>query len=68
MKSARSLEKLYHLIKNSSDPIEAKNFLSTTIYNIISEIHEEGLEVTEETIEMKLQKEIEDLSFVSKVA
>lgn len=68
MSTSKSLQELYQLIKSNSGPIEAKNYLSTTIYNIISEIHEEGLEVSEELIQKKLEKEISDFSFAAKSA
>lgn len=68
MRTAKALEKLYYLIERNSDRIEAKYYLSTTIYNIISEIHEEGLEVSKELIQKKLEKEISDFGFAAKSA
>lgn len=68
MSTSKNLQELYQLINSNSGPIEAKNYLSTAIYNIISEIQEEGLEVTEELIQKKLEKEISDFGFAAKSA
>lgn len=66
MKSSKSLESLYNTINQLCGPIEAKKFLSTTMYNVISDLQENGQPVTEEAIEKKLAETATDFLKASK--
>lgn len=65
-KSAKSLGSLYHIIKTLSGPVEAKNFLSTTVYNSISELQDEGAIITDQAIEAKLEETTADFKYAAK--
>ena len=65
-KSAKSLGSLYQIIKDLSGPVEAKKFLSTTIYSAISELQENGTIITDQAIEAKLEETAADFKFAAK--
>lgn len=60
MKSAKSLESLYNTINQISGPNEARRFLTATINNMLGELQDDGIEITEETIEAKLAETASD--------
>lgn len=65
-KAAKSLESLYHTIKNLSGPIEAKNFLAITVQNTIGELQDEGALITNKAIETKLEETAGDFEYAAK--
>ena len=65
-KSAKSLGSLYQIIKDLSGPVEAKKFLSTTIYSAISELQENGAIITDQAIEAKLEETAADFKYATK--
>lgn len=60
MKSAQYLETLYSIMNREMGPIEAKTFVSDAVFNIISELQEDSLPVTEEAISKKLAEKVSD--------
>ncbi|HXH74021.1 MAG TPA: hypothetical protein VNJ08_03600 [Bacteriovoracaceae bacterium] len=66
MNTSQSIITIYKLINAMLGPIEAKKAVSDALFNIISEIHEEGLDVTEDLITEKLSKYAEDYIHASK--
>jgi hypothetical protein len=65
MKASDSLIILYEVIYELKGPIHAKEFLSTAVYNVVSEILEEGLTLTAEEIDRRLAKEAHDYKSMS---
>ena len=47
-------------------PVEAKNFVSEILFNAISELQEEQKPISEEEIEKKLSKKVQDYQQASK--
>lgn len=66
MKSNEAMETLYNLINDLSGPIQAKNAVSDALFNIISELHEEGLPVTGEALEERLTNYANDYLYAFK--
>jgi hypothetical protein len=68
MNTAQYLENLYRvgLKLRPHDEISAKNFVTNEVFNIISDIQDEKLEVTAEEIEKRLKVMSDDFSFVLK--
>ena len=60
MKAAESMQTLYEIVEQLKGSIIAKNFVSDSIFNIISELHEEKKTVTAEAIEERLAKLTQD--------
>lgn len=56
MNSSKSIETLYRIIYKLKGPIAAKQFISETLYGIIDDIQQEGLEVSEMSIDEKLSR------------
>lgn len=50
MNSAQSIATLYKIIEEMHGSIEAKNAASDMIFNVLSDLHEKGLPVTEDNI------------------
>ncbi len=66
MNSSKHIEILYHLINKHMGPVEAKNFVSEILFNAISELQEEQKPISEEEIEKKLSKKVQDYQHASK--
>ena len=66
MESSKSLVTLYRIIKNEIGTLEAKRALTSAIYNVVSEIQEEGKEVTEYELETRLESYVNDFVQTSK--
>ncbi len=64
--SAKSLGSLYHTIKDLSGPIEAKNFLATTVQNAIGELQDDDAVITNQSIEAKLEETASDFKYAAK--
>ncbi len=64
--SAKSLESLYHTVKNLTGPSEAREFLSTTVNNAIGELQDDGAIITDQAIEAKLKETADDLKCFKK--
>lgn len=70
MTSEKSIELLYKMIKIKSDKAHAKQTVRALISNILDDLEDEGLEVSETNIALRLQEKVKDFSEVidSKVA
>lgn len=66
MKSTDSLSKLYNIINKIDGPIEARRFLKAAIGNVIGDLQDEGLEVNESNLEIRLAQYLEDFETVTK--
>lgn len=66
MKAAKALVTLYDVINQKMGPIEAKESVTTAIYNVISELQERGLPITEKSIELMLSEKANDYLEASK--
>jgi hypothetical protein len=66
MKSVQYLETLYNIMNREMGPIEAKIFVSDAVFNIISELQENSLPVTEDAISKKLAEKVSDYLKASK--
>ena len=66
MKASQSLSILYNIVNKKSGSIEAKNLVSTAVYNIIADLQDEGLEVNEKNIEQRLAQVTNDFITVTK--
>ena len=60
MKSVQYLETLYNIMNREMGPIEAKIFVSDAVFNILSELQENSLPVTEDAISKKLAEKVSD--------
>jgi nitrate/nitrite-specific signal transduction histidine kinase len=60
MNAAQSLEALYQILQNLTGPADAKATLSNILFNILTELQDEGVPVTAETIERKLAETADD--------
>lgn len=60
MKAATSLTSLYNIILKIAGPVEAKNAVSTATYLVLAQLQEDGLEITQENIDLKLELYVED--------
>ena len=71
MKTSASLSNFYHIMAKVVGPVEAKESASAAIFLVLSEIIDEGLQVTPELIEQKLSayvKNFIDIAEKNKVA
>lgn len=66
MKTAQYLENLYRVGLKLHNGNNAKDFVTTLIFNVLSDIQDEKLEVTAEEIEKRLKVMSDDFSFVLK--
>lgn len=66
MKATKSIETLYNVLLSHFGPIEAKNTVSDILYNLIDDLQESGLPVTEAAIEEKLAEKANDYLVASK--
>ncbi len=60
MNTANSLASLYQIFSQLVGPIEAKESVSTAIFLVITQIQDEGLEVTAELIESRIFRYAQD--------
>lgn len=60
MKAATSLTSLYNIILKIAGPVEAKNAVSTATYLVLAELQEDGIEISQENIDLKLELYVED--------
>jgi hypothetical protein len=65
MKTAESLQILYEIVERLYGPLEAKKFVTGSLYTVISELQEERLPITGEAIEERLAKVANDFISVS---
>lgn len=66
MTSSESMEVLFKIISKMSGPVEAKKFVSGTVYSAIDALLEEGIPLTAEAIETRLSKIATDFLEVSR--
>ena len=66
MKAGKSIEILYKIINELMGPVEAKNFVSDSIFNAISDLQEKEISVTEKEIEKILNQKVQDYLHASK--
>ena len=66
MKTAQYLENLYRVGLKLHSGNNAKDFVSTIVFNVLADIQEENLEVTAEEIEKRLKVMSDDFSFALK--
>lgn len=66
MKAGKSIEILYKLINELMGPVEAKNVVSDSIFNAISDLQEKEIPVTEKEIEKILNQKVQDYLEASK--
>lgn len=66
MKTSKYIEQLYKIIEKSSSPAEARHFVSASMFNLLCELEEDGLEISEEAIEKKLKELVTDFKNASK--
>lgn len=66
MKASESLIALYNVINKMSGPIEAKKLLSTAVYNVVCDLQDEGLEVSQQNLDERLAKVANDFITVTK--
>ncbi|MBY0518462.1 MAG: hypothetical protein K2P81_16240 [Bacteriovoracaceae bacterium] len=66
MKAAKSIATLYKIVKETSGDIEAKNFVTDILFNILSDLHEQNIPVSEESIEKLLEENAQDFIQASK--
>ena len=64
MKSSESIEKLYKIFEDIKGSTEAKNTITSLIYNIIDDLQSSKIPVTAEAIEEGLFKYVKDFSGV----
>jgi hypothetical protein len=60
MNTSQALGILYKIMNERFGEVEAKESVSTAIYNVISDLQEQGLEVTSEGIERRLIEYVND--------
>lgn len=66
MKMKEAMESLYNVIYELSGPIEAKNMVSNAIFNIITDLQDEGLAITGDAIEARLVECAKNFIYASK--
>lgn len=66
MNSSKSIESLYTTIKNQFGKVQAKQTVKAVISNIIDDLEEEGLEVSEKNISDRLEEQANDFVKASK--
>lgn len=66
MKASESMSALYKIVDELKGPLEAKKFVSGTIYSIISDLQEEQKPVSPEAIEEELAKLAQDFIEVTR--
>lgn len=65
MKTKEALESIYNVINELLGPIEAKNTVSDAIFNIITDLHDEGLPITGEAIKARLVEYAKDFAYAA---
>lgn len=60
MKTEKSVEVLYHTMKSKFGRSEARQTVSAVLGNILDDLEEEGIEVSEEEVSKRLAKVAED--------
>jgi hypothetical protein len=66
MEAAKSIVSLFKIVEEISGSTEAKNTVSDTLFIVIDNLLSEGLPITEENINSKLQKYAEEFAEASK--
>ena len=66
MKSAKSIEQLYQIIKSKYGKVKAKNAVKAILSNILDDLENEGLEVSEKNISTRLGLKAKDFEDVLK--
>ena len=64
MKSAKSIEQLYQIIKSKYGKVKAKNAVKAILSNILDDLENEGLEVSEKNISTRLELKAKDFEDV----
>ncbi len=66
MTSAKSIEQLYQIIKSKYGKVKAKNAVKAILSNILDDLENEGLEVSEKNISTRLGLKAKDFEDVLK--
>lgn len=66
MNTAKSIERLYKAIEKVAGPVEAKNSVSDVVFISISRLQDEGIPVTEQSINEYISKFANDFIEASK--
>lgn len=66
MEASKSIASLYKILSKVTGPLEAKNTIADTLFIVLDDLHTEGLPITEENINLKLQKFAKDFEEASK--
>lgn len=66
MTTSEHIEILYKIIDQHLGPIQAKNFVSEVVFNIISELQEEQKPITAKEIDSRLSKKVSEYQQASK--
>jgi hypothetical protein len=66
MNTSKALAQMYKLIEEKEGPVLARESLSSIIYIILEEIQNEGLEVSDELLEKKIEAEAINISKAAK--
>lgn len=66
MKSTKSIEQLYQTVRSKYGKTKAKNAVKAILSNILDDLEDEGLEVTEKNISSRLATKAKDFEEVSK--
>ena len=64
MTSAKSIEQLYQIIKSKYGKVKAKNAVKAILSNILDDLENEGLEVSEKNISSRLELKAKDFEDV----
>lgn len=65
MNSSKALQIIYEVTSKKIGPLEARRFVSSTLYNLIADFQDSGQEITAESIEKAL---IEEAQFCQECA
>lgn len=60
MNTSKAIVELYRIIEKMDNPIEAKNSVRAMIFNVISELQDEKLPITEELLDERMSKYAHD--------
>ena len=66
MKTIKSMAELFNIFSKLTNPIEAKELITTIVFNAISEIQEDGLAMTEKELEKRINDKLNDYLEVAK--
>lgn len=66
MSTGQSIERLYKAIEKVAGPVEAKNSVSDVVFISISRLQDEGIQVTEQSINEYISKFADDFIEASK--